>query len=165
MSLDSDHPGDDYVHFNTSSPTACSDACDNDPNRCIAFVYVKPGYQSPSAICYLKSAPLLPPGDVNDCCISGYVKSLRELDVITRTIKLPINATDPVISVHVSATTGVVRSLSSFDDWYSFLPTMDPQFVFSQSIKHEPSAFVPHWQFKVVFSLLSSNVPVTCDYY
>jgi hypothetical protein len=69
-----DRFGGDYRNFEMpSDPTgaACKAACENE-GRCRAWTYVRPGYQGPSARCYLKDrlrAPRRKP-----CCISGVVR-------------------------------------------------------------------------------------------
>lgn len=66
--------GGNYRHFDLpSDPTGrkCQMACQGD-KRCRAFTYVRPGYGSAAARCYLKSKiprPLHTP-----CCISGVVR-------------------------------------------------------------------------------------------
>jgi hypothetical protein len=67
------------------------------------------------------------------------------------------NDKDELMAVSVSHTalsnTGEVIPLSTFEDWYTFLPEQlgggpPADFAWSQSIKHMPTAVVPHWQFK-----------------
>ena len=65
-----DRPGSDYTSFDLSSPdpAACQKACADDA-RCVAFTYVIPGHQGPSARCWLKDS--VPDQVPNDCCTSG----------------------------------------------------------------------------------------------
>jgi hypothetical protein len=69
-----DRPGSDYRSFDLTDahPETCRDTCLLEP-RCVAFTYMSPGVQGPSARCWLKSA--VPPLTPNTCCISG-VKAL-----------------------------------------------------------------------------------------
>ncbi|HMF44454.1 MAG TPA: PAN domain-containing protein [Polyangia bacterium] len=52
----------------TPSPEACQSECMNDP-QCMAFTYVNPGVQGPSARCWLKGGVPEPTPDT--CCVSG----------------------------------------------------------------------------------------------
>jgi len=54
----------------------CKKACDADPN-CLAYTYVKPGCQGPSARCWLKNG--IAPWVKNECCISGVKKQVSSL--------------------------------------------------------------------------------------
>lgn len=67
-----DRPGSDYRSFDLPDsspiPQLCELACITD-QRCSAWTYVRPGVQSASARCYLKS--IAPPAVADDCCISG----------------------------------------------------------------------------------------------
>ena len=66
--------GGNYHHFELpSDPTGqkCLEACKGD-KRCRAFTYVRPGYGSNSARCYLKSK--IPRPKRTPCCISGVVR-------------------------------------------------------------------------------------------
>ncbi|MCU0290389.1 MAG: PAN domain-containing protein [Thermoanaerobaculaceae bacterium] len=65
-----DRPGSDYRDFDLveARPERCRAACSQEP-RCLAFTYVHPGVQGPSARCWLKSE--VPPAKASDCCISG----------------------------------------------------------------------------------------------
>ncbi|MBN3895002.1 MAG: PAN domain-containing protein [Nostoc sp. NOS(2021)] len=64
-----DRPGSDYYSFTISAyASICQEACINDTG-CIAYTYVRPGPQGPSAVCYLKS--VAPASNPNDCCVSG----------------------------------------------------------------------------------------------
>jgi hypothetical protein len=65
-----DRPGADYEHFAMpdDDPKRCSAACEND-HRCAAYTYVRPGFQGPDAICWLKAS--VPQSIQNNCCISG----------------------------------------------------------------------------------------------
>jgi hypothetical protein len=69
-----DRFGGDYRNFDTAtdpSGAACKAACDGD-KACRAWTYVRPGYISPSARCYLKSRLTRPRS--KPCCISGVVR-------------------------------------------------------------------------------------------
>ena len=65
-----DRMGSDYSNFDLSedNPQVCQDACQNDPN-CVAWTYVKPGFQGPNPRCWLKNA--IPPLTPNPYCVSG----------------------------------------------------------------------------------------------
>ncbi len=66
--------GGNYRHFDLpSDPSgkACLEACKAD-KRCRAFTYVRPGYGSNSARCYLKSK--IPRPKRGYCCVSGVVR-------------------------------------------------------------------------------------------
>jgi hypothetical protein len=62
--------GADYRSFDlvTPSPETCQQACMNEP-QCMAFTYVNPGVQGPSARCWLKGGAPEPQPD--SCCVSG----------------------------------------------------------------------------------------------
>jgi hypothetical protein len=69
-----DRFGGDYRNFDTSpnaEGAACKAACDAE-NRCRAWTYVRPGFISTSARCYLKEK--LKPPRHKPCCISGVVR-------------------------------------------------------------------------------------------
>ena len=68
--IDLDRPGLDFQNFEVAGtdPEPCRAACANNPT-CRAFTFVKPGFQGPSARCYLKSG--VPPSAARNCCISG----------------------------------------------------------------------------------------------
>jgi hypothetical protein len=69
-----DRSGGDYKSFTTRpdpAGAACRSACDAD-HRCRAWSYVRPGYGSASARCYLKSRVTRPRH--KPCCISGVVR-------------------------------------------------------------------------------------------
>lgn len=65
-----DRPGSDYRSFDLPAPQPqiCRDSCMNEP-ACVAFTYVNPGVQGPSARCWLKSN--VPPPNPSGCCVSG----------------------------------------------------------------------------------------------
>lgn len=64
-----DRPGMDYRTFDIQGgPRACQNACFNS-GRCVAWTYVRPGYQGPYARCWLKTD--VPPGIPSACCVSG----------------------------------------------------------------------------------------------
>jgi hypothetical protein len=61
-------PGYDYSKFLAPSAQTCMSTCGGDP-RCVAYTWVKPGYQGPVGRCYLKRVE---PAIVKDrCCDSG----------------------------------------------------------------------------------------------
>jgi 1-phosphatidylinositol phosphodiesterase len=69
LEVNVDRPGGDYRTFDLSSglPEECRDTCMIEP-QCVAFTFVKPGLQGPSARCALKSAvprPSPSPGRVS----------------------------------------------------------------------------------------------------
>ncbi|MGC1694633.1 MAG: PAN domain-containing protein [Pseudolabrys sp.] len=69
-----DRFGGDYRNFDTppnAEGAACKAACDAE-NRCRAWTYVRPGFISTSARCYLKEK--LKPPRHKPCCISGVVR-------------------------------------------------------------------------------------------
>lgn len=65
-----DRPGMDIRSFDMANPLPdqCAQACYDDP-QCKAFTYVKPGFQGPSARCYLKNG--IPDPLPRECCMSG----------------------------------------------------------------------------------------------
>jgi hypothetical protein len=73
LEVDVERRGSDYRSFDlaTPNPEHCRDTCLVEP-QCVAFTYVNPGMQGPSARCWLKNSA--PPVTPNTCCISG-VKS------------------------------------------------------------------------------------------
>ena len=74
LEFDIDRFGGDYRSFETPSDAtgaACKAACDAD-GRCRAWTYVRPGYQGPSARCYLKDRLRSPRR--KPCCMSGVVR-------------------------------------------------------------------------------------------
>jgi hypothetical protein len=73
LEINIDRPGSDYRSFDLASPQpeVCRDTCLMEP-QCVAFTYVNPGVQGPSARCWLKNA--VPQATPNTCCVSG-VKS------------------------------------------------------------------------------------------
>jgi 1-phosphatidylinositol phosphodiesterase len=79
LEVNVDRPGSDYRSFDVASarPEECRDTCLVEP-QCVAFTYVNPGVQGPSARCWLKSA--VPAQAANGCCISG-VKSTPPTDL------------------------------------------------------------------------------------
>ena len=67
---DTDRWGSDYKSFAVQAghTETCEDACRND-EQCQAWTYVKPPFQGPQPLCYLKgSAPITRRAD---CCVSG----------------------------------------------------------------------------------------------
>jgi 1-phosphatidylinositol phosphodiesterase len=70
LEVNVDRPGSDYRSFDlaTPRPEECRDTCLVEP-QCVAFTYVNPGVQGPTARCWLKNSA--PPVTPNPCCISG----------------------------------------------------------------------------------------------
>jgi 1-phosphatidylinositol phosphodiesterase len=70
MEVNVDRPGYDYRNFDLASgrPEECRDTCVTEP-QCLAFTFVNPGVQGPSARCWLKSS--VPQATPSNCCISG----------------------------------------------------------------------------------------------
>jgi 1-phosphatidylinositol phosphodiesterase len=70
LELNVDRPGSDYRSFDLGSPRPeeCRDTCMVEP-QCVAFTYVNPGVQGPSARCWLKNS--VPPPSASNCCVSG----------------------------------------------------------------------------------------------
>jgi hypothetical protein len=69
-----DRVGGDYRNFETpanANGDPCAAACKAE-TRCRAWTYVRPGYQGPSARCYLKSR--VTPPRRKPCCVSGVVR-------------------------------------------------------------------------------------------
>jgi hypothetical protein len=69
-----DRHGGDYRHFDVQADPAgqsCKGVCDGD-KRCRAWTYVRPGYGTTSARCYLKGRITKPRR--KPCCISGVVR-------------------------------------------------------------------------------------------
>jgi hypothetical protein len=67
-----DRPGADFSNFDIPGrgPRACQAACLQ--NRgCVAWTYVRAGFQGPVARCWLKSDA--PGAQGNPCCVSGVV--------------------------------------------------------------------------------------------
>jgi hypothetical protein len=62
--------GKDYSSFDLAKPDPelCREACEKD-DRCKAFTYVAPGWQGPSARCWLKDP--VPEPSKHACCVSG----------------------------------------------------------------------------------------------
>jgi hypothetical protein len=73
LEVNVDRKGSDYRSFDlaTPRPEACRDTCLVEP-QCVAFMYVNPGVQGPTARCWLKNS--VPPVTPNTCCISGVKK-------------------------------------------------------------------------------------------
>jgi hypothetical protein len=69
-----DRPGGDYRNFETASDPngePCAAACKAE-NRCRAWTYVRAGYITGGARCYLKSR--VTPPRKRPCCVSGVVR-------------------------------------------------------------------------------------------
>jgi len=77
-----DRPGGDYKDFkikNTpikNAPNYCRSACMGEP-ACKAWTFVRPGYQGPTARCWLKNTVPAPKKD--PCCVSG-VKQVTSIE-------------------------------------------------------------------------------------
>lgn len=65
-----DLPGNDIAAFAGGTPDQCAAACRQN-GGCNAWTWVKPGYQGPAPVCYLKNP--IPRARGAACCISGYV--------------------------------------------------------------------------------------------
>ncbi|MGP0058425.1 MAG: PAN domain-containing protein [Beijerinckiaceae bacterium] len=65
-----DRPGADFRNFDIPGrgPRACQSAC-FEHGSCVAWTYVRAGYQGPFARCWLKSD--VPGARDNPCCVSG----------------------------------------------------------------------------------------------
>ena len=87
LEIDTNRPGSDYRNFSQPSadPKLCQQACENDP-ICVAFTYVKPNIQGPSARCWLKNR--VPPAVEDACCVSGLKKG-EEKDSETQEAETP----------------------------------------------------------------------------
>jgi hypothetical protein len=71
-------PGHDYDHFNAPSAFVCRNTCGGE-SRCEAYTWVKPGFQGPTGVCWLKGSL---PNIVKDaCCDSGPRKFISERDL------------------------------------------------------------------------------------
>lgn len=71
LEYDTDRLGSDYKNFamGVNDPSACAQACFEDPT-CKAFTFVKPNSgQGPDPRCWLKNA--VPPRKQASCCVSG----------------------------------------------------------------------------------------------
>lgn len=71
MENDTDRASFDYhrIELPGRTPEVCQRACRDDPEKCRAWTYVRPGIQGPQALCYLKHSAPAPA--TNKCCISG----------------------------------------------------------------------------------------------
>ena len=70
MEVDTDRMGGDMYGFDVAQPdpAMCQASCGYNA-QCVAWTFVKPGIQGPSARCYLKNASPAPVR--NTCCVSG----------------------------------------------------------------------------------------------
>ncbi|HVU50562.1 MAG TPA: PAN domain-containing protein [Polyangia bacterium] len=70
LEVNVNRPGGDYRNFDLASgrPEECRDTCGMEP-QCVAFTFVNPGVQGPSARCWLKGTVPDPTPDA--CCVSG----------------------------------------------------------------------------------------------
>jgi hypothetical protein len=80
LEVNVERQGSDYRSFDVASgrPEECRDTCVTEP-PCVAFTFVNPGIQGPSARCWLKSA--VPAATANPCCISGVKNAAPQLPV------------------------------------------------------------------------------------
>jgi hypothetical protein len=70
-------PGADYENFIVLNYDTCKRRCEADI-RCQAFTFVRPGFQGPNAVCWLKSAA---PNPVrSNCCDSGAKRVTLEFE-------------------------------------------------------------------------------------
>jgi len=70
-----DRPGGGYKDFDTTGgPDLCQKTCGEDP-KCKAYTWVKPGVQTNSAVCWLKSNVTKPVYNAN--CVSGIIAQLK----------------------------------------------------------------------------------------
>jgi hypothetical protein len=63
-----DFPGHDIRSLQSESAMHCSEVCGR-TKACVAWTWVRPGVQGPSAVCYLKDSA--PDTVRNRCCMSG----------------------------------------------------------------------------------------------
>jgi hypothetical protein len=65
-----DRPGSDFSNFDIPGrgPHTCQSACGQN-GGCVAWTYVRAGFQGPVARCWLKSS--VPEARGNSCCVSG----------------------------------------------------------------------------------------------
>jgi hypothetical protein len=69
MEVNIDRPGADYTNFDlpAANPNICENECAAD-SACVAWSYVRPGFQGPNARCWLKN-------DVPEAVANGAVIS------------------------------------------------------------------------------------------
>jgi hypothetical protein len=94
LEVNVDRPGGDYRSFDLASarPEECRDTCLVEP-QCVAFTFMSPGVQGPSARCWLKStAPAQSP---NSCCVSGVKNAPPEQPPQTGWAGMPPAAAPP----------------------------------------------------------------------
>jgi len=76
--LNTNRQGGDYTSLDLQAPDPgiCESTCMGDA-RCLAWTFVQPGIQGPSARCWPKNS--VPPPSANNCCVSGtkYAQSFR----------------------------------------------------------------------------------------
>jgi hypothetical protein len=91
-----DRPGSDYRSFDLASarPEECRDTCLVEP-QCVAFTFMNPGVQGPSARCWLKSAA--PAQSPNGCCVSGVKNAPPEQPPQTGWAGMPPAAAPPPV--------------------------------------------------------------------
>jgi 1-phosphatidylinositol phosphodiesterase len=95
LEVNVDRPGSDYRSFDLASarPEECRDTCLVEP-QCVAFTFVNPGVQGPSARCWLKSA--VPAQTPNACCVSGVKNAPAEQPQQAGWVGTPPPAAPPV---------------------------------------------------------------------
>jgi hypothetical protein len=73
-----DRPGSDFSSFPVASgePAQCRAACLSQGVKCASWTYVKPGFQGPEAMCFLKKEA--PATFRNPCCISGVHPKIKK---------------------------------------------------------------------------------------
>ncbi len=88
-----ERPGAAYEVLKIEPPSAqsCQQACLEDP-RCMAYSYVKPGFQGNKARCWLKES--VTPSWSSECCVSG-VKDYDVLAPVTALTVAPQTVPEP----------------------------------------------------------------------
>lgn len=78
--------GANFANFDLPrpDPELCRSACAGNPN-CLAYTYVRPGYQGPKARCWLKNPAPAPAPD--GCCVSG----VKAGTVVTPGLEFEVN--------------------------------------------------------------------------
>lgn len=96
----------DYKSFHLPEPKPgiCQAACASNNRECRAWAYVRPGFQSADAICYLKNA--IPAKFADKCCISGVAPNPIMSAVTEASGSVRVTAHQPPdFSKYVSTTT------------------------------------------------------------
>jgi hypothetical protein len=68
IEANTDRPGHDLRQTSAADPAQCKGACDGEP-ACVAWTWVKAGWQGPAPRCYLKK--VVPKAVPATCCTSG----------------------------------------------------------------------------------------------